>query len=255
MKKVDLPFQTSEQFNLSDEEFEQKQVDDFNAKKGLLEDGFNCDNCKNKGRVRQLVDGYPIQTECPKCMPKRRSIRIAKKSGMGDLLNHKVANFKTTQPFQEQMKELAIKYVKSDSRDWLTLLGQSGCGKTMLCSAVANTLINKQCETLYISWTNLLNELRNNLDKSIDLLSKYQKIQVLYIDDLFKGQIKDYAKEIAYELINYRYNNKLTTIVSSELNMDELSKIDQATAGRIREMAGEYLLCISDEVSKNYRFK
>ena len=58
---------------------------------------------------------------------------------------------------------------------------------------------------------------------------------------------------LAYELINYRYVKKLTTIISSEKQLDELMEIDSAIAGRINEMAGNYLIKIKGK-DKNLRF-
>ena len=60
----------------------------------------------------------------------------------------------------------------------------------------------------------------------------------------------------AFQLINYRYNNDLVTIVSSELLMSDLRKIDEAIAGRMKQKAtNRYMVQIGRDENKNYRFK
>ena len=45
---------------------------------------------------------------------------------------------------------------------------------------------------------------------------------------------------LAYEIINYRYNNRdKITIISTELTIGGLCEIDEALGGRIRQRAGE----------------
>ena len=96
-------------------------------------------------------------------------------------------------------------------------------------------------------------------------IRKLQNIPVLYIDDLFKGSNVDNKPtqadiNLAMEIINYRYNTSRTTkqrmitIISSERTVSELREIDEALAGRIKEMAGEWIITISGK-DKNYRFR
>lgn len=60
---------------------------------------------------------------------------------------------------------------------------------------------------------------------------------MLYIDDFLKGSNSENSLEIAFDILNYRYNNKLTTLISSELLMNELNAIDAAITGRIYQSA------------------
>ena len=58
---------------------------------------------------------------------------------------------------------------------------------------------------------------------------------------------------MAFELLDYRYNNDLITILSSELTFDRLLSLDEAIAGRIREKCGPFLVNIARAAGKNYR--
>ena len=80
-------------------------------------------------------------------------------------------------------------------------------------------------------------------------------VDVLYIDDFFKGKISDTDKTLAFDIINYRFNNNLVTIISSELLLNDLINIDAAIAGRIKQMAGDYIVQIAYDDERNYRLK
>jgi len=60
---------------------------------------------------------------------------------------------------------------------------------------------------------------------------------------------------IAFEILNARYNARLTTLISSELDIGELSKVDGAVAGRIKEMSGLFLSNIHSDESRDYRWR
>ena len=47
---------------------------------------------------------------------------------------------------------------------------------------------------------------------------------------------------------------RMITIISSERTVSELREIDEALAGRIKEMAGEWIITIYGK-DKNYRFR
>ena len=82
---------------------------------------------------------------------------------------------------------------------------------------------------------------------------KYKQVPVLYIDDFFKGGVTDADIKLAYEILNARYNNEpLRTIISSEMSLEEIGKIDEAISGRIYERARGFILKAPDE---NYRLR
>lgn len=235
-------------------------TDHFNKEDGDLNtlDGIDCPICHNKGFYFTDDDNGVTQTfhQC-ECMKKRISMRIAKDSGLEKLLSLKLKDYKAEDEWQKAIKQLSYKYLESDNDNWFCLLGQSGAGKTHICSAICNNLIRKCHEVRYIVWNTLTSDIKEsfkNNDGSI--LRKYQTIEVLYIDDLFKGSKSEYdVKNIAFDILNYRYNNKLKTIISSELTFEELNDIDSALAGRIKQMCKEYLVVIPRGIEKNYRFK
>jgi DNA replication protein DnaC len=101
----------------------------------------------------------------------------------------------------------------------------------------------------------------NNFEGDGSLIEYYKNVEVLYIDDLFKtGKVEGQVQKatagdinIAFEILNSRVVQKKITIISSESSIDELFDIDEAVAGRIRQMCGEFCVNISKGDGKNYR--
>lgn len=230
----------------------------YNNEPGELT-GYDCPECKNKGLLMTVDDaGNEVMLTC-KCMVQRRNIRNAEASGMGDMLHKSFENYTTPHEWQKKLLNGAKYYIANQKNEWFTMLGQSGAGKSHLCSAVANQFLNSGKTVVYMTWNNAVKELKRNAIDDFEysrMFDRYCKADVLFIDDLFKDGATDADKRIAFELINYRYNNgKAITVISSEISLAELCEMDEALAGRIKERCGRYLIDIAPDPKKNYRFE
>ena len=89
-----------------------------------------------------------------------------------------------------------------------------------------------------------------------EAINEFKKTDVLYIDDLFKQQnVGDADIKLAFEIIDSRYREDRITVISSELNIDDIMGIDEAVAGRILQMSRGYQLNIDKDRNKNYRLR
>lgn len=127
--------------------------------------------------------------------------------------------------------------IRSTADNSLLIVGAPDTGKTHLLMAVANGLMRQDVSVLYFPWVEGMNELKENLDEVGERTSIMKTVDLLYIDDLYKGRRKptDFAKEQIYGVINFRYNNRLPMLVSSEYSPDELFEIDTGIARRVYE--------------------
>lgn len=247
---------TKETFSKLADELKNNKVND------LVEETYNCNICKDTGYYtveifEEVYDSYiRVSKEC-KCLAKLQSEKYLENSGLLKLTLKTVNSYQANEKWQKAIKEKAIEYVKSDSREWFVMLGQSGSGKTHICSAIAKTLIEKGLRARYITWDDFTEEINTARFEENDrnAIRRFQTIDLLYIDDFLKGKISESDLEIAYRVLNYRYNNDFTTIISSEFTLSEIADIDSAIAGRIREKAKSYLLQIAKDKKKNFRFK
>ncbi|MFI3251859.1 MAG: ATP-binding protein [bacterium] len=211
--------------------------------------------CKVCNDLHFIIDDSGNTVRC-KCKLEEDILVNMKRSGMNNLLEHKVGNFVATEDWQKQLKNMAISYAKDTENKWFVLLGQSGAGKTMVCSALANKCLSDGEMVNYIQWDLFIRTLKSNMFNNDNMyLEEVKKIQTLYIDDLFKGKISEYDLEICFDIINFRYVNKLRTIVSSEYTFTQLNEIDSAIAGRMYEMCKNYMFEIKKDIKNNYRLK
>lgn len=235
-----------------------------------LEDGYDCRLCRNKGyemQVRKDEDGsLRLVTVSCSCQPVRRSILRMKKSG----LEHQISRctfdrFREEEPWQTAMKEAAKAYAEKP-QGWFFAGGQSGAGKTHLCTAICRELLWKGREVVYMLWRDEIVRLKGAVmeaDLYGRLMDRYKHAEVLYIDDLFKtGKGRDgqtpqpSAADIhtAFEILNYRYCNPSSlTIVTSEMTPRELVEVDEALAGRLLERAKT--VTIGKDRGKNWRLR
>lgn len=257
--------------NMTPYEWEKARVDSFNTGTGTRneEDGYNCPVCRNKAIVASVEgDEHTFRTvycAC-KCEEIRRSIIRMKRSGLKDIIrDYTFDKFDATEPWQKTMKSAATDYAKNPV-GWFYLGGQSGCGKTHLCTAVCREFLLDGKQVIYMLWRDDIAKLKSfamEPEERQKMIDRFKRAEVLYIDDLFKtgrnpdgSEPKPTAADInsAFEIINYRYNNpSLLTIISSELNEDELLDIDEAVGGRIFERSKA--ISIAKNRDRNYRIR
>lgn len=230
-----------------------------------LKDGIECEKCLNRG-YSEVFDETKLSTrivECD-CIKARRAVDLIKKSGLGDALKKcTFENFEQKKPHQKIMYQCARDYLDGNGSEWLFYGGQVGSGKTHLCTAVCGELLRQGKEVLYVLWkdesTKLKAEIGDEESYSRDI-NRLKKVDVLYIDDLFKTNRKQPPTtadvNLAFEIINNRYVQKdKKTIISSELTVDDLIAIDEAIGSRIYEKSKESCVEISRDEKKNYRLK
>jgi len=262
----------------SQEAYEQERTALYNASKGSLheKDGWNCDICSNKGYIGEVEQNemfgyYSMILKPCKCMRVRNALKRLEKSGLGDVVHTCTFDkYETPQEWQKDIKETALRFVADDSHNWFYIGGQSGAGKSHICTAIAIHYIRQAKNVRYMMWLDDIDRIKNavtDADAFEDLMNTYKNADVLYIDDLFKpvrgsdGRVMmpsgaDIRR--TFEIINYRYNLPgAVTIISSEKTIDELLDVDQALGGRIFQLtnAGGYCISLDHDIRKNYRLQ
>lgn len=114
---------------------------------------------------------------------------------------------------------------------WLLLQGKYGCGKTHLAAAIANFVLAAGIQPLFITVPDLLDSLRFTYqDPNASFEERFEKIRqspLLIMDDFGTQSATPWAKEKLFQIINYRYINKLPLVVTTNLMLGEIE-------GRIR---------------------
>lgn len=179
-------------------------------------------------------------------MNTRRSLRAIRNSGMADMLcRYSMENYQTPDPESASVKQAAMDFITSHS-GWFFICGRSGSGKTHICTAICSEFIKLGIRSVYMLWRDESAQLKAGLtDREwyAERMNRLKTVPVLYIDDFWKtdrrcGTDRVTAGDVnlAFEILNARYNDtRLRTIISSELSLDEIIEIDEATGGRIYE--------------------
>lgn len=239
-------------------EYAQMQADTYNQIYGDL-DGYDCPKCRNKGNYHEVADGEIVSRQCG-CMPVRKAYWNLQRSGLKDIVgSYRFDNFRRDTPWRKAMYDAAQAFVE-DKGAWLYVGGQPGCGKTHICTAAAAELLKRGTPALYMLWREEVVRLRALVNDHLEyskIMKPYEDAQVLYIDDFFKtpggSDPTGGDLNIAYSLINHRYNNGLKTIISSERSLGDITRIDEATGSRIAQMAQGLTVTIGKDPQKNYR--
>lgn len=187
----------------------------------------------------------------------QRNMMRLKKSGLGELVKKcTFENFVTKHQYQKIMKDKALRYIENPV-GWFSVLGQSGSGKTHLCTAICNKLIKHGRTFEYMLWMQHVNEIKYKREENFPLLKKYRDVNVLYIDDFLKTKDgKDPTKveiELAFEILDARYRDNKISIISSEKTIEQIKAYDYAVAGRIVENSGTNLLKLGKDERKDMR--
>lgn len=234
------------------QELAAKRAAEYNSRPGDLEDGYDSPECLNRG----FFEDPPGTLKPCRCMPIRRSLRRLKRLGLDRAAKRLTfENFRAEQPWQRMALDLAQNFAREDEPGWMFLGGQSGSGKTHLCTAAAVVLLYRGFELRYMRWADESSKLKTlGLDSSRgDILSDFAKAPLLYIDDFWKSAPTDADKRITFELLNERYNRDGITIISSERSCADILDIDEAIGGRIFERCGKYQLFVARDRARNYR--
>lgn len=236
-------------------------------------DGVDCPKCLNRGLVYGVRyfpgQGASLGVMACGCNTQRAAVKRLRESGLADSVKrYTFENFQAIEPWQRAMLETAQKYAEQGAKDgaWMFFGGNPGAGKTHLATAIVGKLI-RELDVCYSVWPQMAQALKACVmdDEAYDRqMKRYQRAQVLLLDDFLKpGRDRKGNEEgasaadmrLAFDLLNARYLNRLPTIISSEWHIGELAEMDEATASRIYEQCGEYVVNIKRAAGRNWRFR
>jgi DNA replication protein DnaC len=107
---------------------------------------------------------------------------------------------------------------------WLT--GGVGTGKTALAMIVSRAAIDHGRSVAIYSCPRLLGVIRESIDGAgvLDFLDRLVAVDLLHIDDLGAEHRTEWVLEQLYSIINARYQEERSTIITSNLDGEELAE-------------------------------
>lgn len=133
-------------------------------------------------------------------------------------------------PAKQRNLKMAYDLVHNFARQpegWLVLKGGYGCGKTHLAAAVANYRLALGHPVLFVNTPDLLDHLRaayspNAAVSYDDRFDQVRNASLLILDDLGTQSNTDWAQEKLYQIFNYRYNARLPTIITTNIELESI---------------------------------
>lgn len=139
---------------------------------------------------------------------------------------------------------------------WLFLEGPYGSGKTHLAAAIANFVVGLGVPTLFLTVPDLLDTLRFSFDDpEASFEQRFEEIRhasLLVLDDFGTQNATAWAQEKLFQIINYRYINRLPMVVTTNLALEEIEGrirsrlLDPELVTRVEIMAPDYRQPLGD---------
>ncbi len=226
-------------------------------------DSVKCSICQDRGIYLEGDIAYPCS--CMKVKKQENQFRHARISR--ELLNCRFEKFKfdyyITEIEDQAHREGAIRafnasklFVEECQHNphglGIMLTGPVGSGKTFLAAAIANKLIESKLRVLFLIVPDLLDELRATYKSDInelDLLDTARTIPILILDDLGAHNYTDWTRNRLYSIINYRMNEQLPTVITSNLSLDEMEDyLGVRTTSRIIQSSRIFRLTVHNDI-------
>jgi DNA replication protein DnaC len=133
----------------------------------------------------------------------------------------------------------AGRHFAEEPKGWLLFKGGYGSGKTHLAAAIANDRLARGLPGLFIVVPDLLDYLRSTYSPSSEVTydDRFESIRsspLLILDDLGAQSATPWAQEKLFQLLNYRYNAQLPTVITTNR---ELEQIDLRLRSRLADVA------------------
>jgi DNA replication protein DnaC len=207
---------------------------------------INCPYCHGLGYLRKdLPIGHPDFGKLQICSCRQSQVsqqihqRLFSISNLENLQHLTFGNFQPRGriglgPWQADSLERAFNQAQQFAQKadgWLLFQGGFGCGKTHLAAAIANFTVSLGVPTLFITVPDLLDALRFAYDNPQSTFEqRFAEIRtapLLVMDDFGTQNATAWAQEKLFQILNYRYINKLPLVVTTNLLLEQIE-------GRIR---------------------
>ncbi len=225
----------------------------------------NCPLCAGLGYLRRdLPVGHPEFGKVVVCDCRRQSVTEQVRSRLFSISHLDELKGLTFETFvsrgrnglaEKQVQSLEWAYNHSRQyatslQGWLLLQGGYGCGKTHLAAAIANFAVQMGVPTLFLTVPDLLDTLRfayDNPDTTFEeRFDQIRNAELLILDDFGTQNATGWAQEKLFQIINYRYINKMPLVVTTNLTLDEIeprirSRLqDPALVNTVKILAPDY---------------
>ena len=205
-----------------------------------------CPHCGGAGYLRLDVPvGDPSFGQAVPCACKeqqkeeRRRSDLRRLSSLDPFLDKTFATFDAAVPGVQEALRVAGAYA-ADPQGWLVLMGGYGVGKTHLAAAIATQRLAAGSPVFFSIVPDLLDHLRAAFAPTSEmpydeLFDKVREAELLVLDDLGAENSTAWATEKLFQLVNYRYNFRMPTVITTNNRL--LAHMDERIRSRLSDLS------------------
>lgn len=171
---------------------------------------------------------------------KREAIRKLKSLWLQDekFKNAKFCNTQETKYNKRQLK-IANRYVEAfdkmyEKNQGLLFYGGTGTGKSRLAYCICNELLEKYHTVVATSIADILQNAKYGKINE-EMLDAIISAELVFFDDLGTERATDTAREIAYYVIDCRSRSNKPVIITTNLSLEEMKRVDDIKTKRVYE--------------------
>jgi DNA replication protein DnaC len=210
-------------------------------------EGYSCPDCGKSDGYHCLDGDVPIYfCATTKCLnddmqltkPDATKIKSSRydpieRYGLGTIYrNASLVNWQIS----EQSKEQVRRWVRNP-KNFLILTGGPGTGKTFFSAAILNYFAEsgskKDTEVFYTNTRRFFEYLQKNIGEDNN---QYQAVKYFSRRDMGAAANSDWKQEMLLDLFDYRYENELPTIITTNVHPKDFSDMfGIRTASRLKQ--------------------
>jgi len=189
-----------------------------------------CPICEGSGlNIIERLDGSRAARDCS-CQLERRAARAIARTRIPKRYEHCTldeydTNFSMATRSIKQAHLSARKFVESYPLEThgtgLLLTGSIGTGKTHLAVGILQALVQERGATgLFVDYRELLKQVQNSYNRQVqatelEILAPVFEAEVLVLDELGASKPTDWVWDTVAHILNTRYNDRRTTIITT----------------------------------------
>jgi DNA replication protein DnaC len=188
-----------------------------------------CSICGGSGLRVVQENGRQFAQDCV-CRVERRVTRMLGRANIPRRYEHcRLENYDTDLPYSHRSQGVALltarKFIEGYPMETggrgLLLTGSIGVGKTHLAVGILQALVAERGATgLFFDYRDLLKQVQNSYNRQVsatelEILAPVFEAEVLVLDELGASKPTDWVWDTVAHILNTRYNDRRTTIITT----------------------------------------
>ena len=192
------------------------------------------DRISSRLQDRELV--IRIQIDAPDYRNPLQEGNISPISSLAHISDHRTfdqfSDRKNERLIPSEQKSLDKAFIATQQfaekpKGWLVLMGAYGTGKTHLAAAIGHYRSAMGDNPIFTVVPDLLDHLRATFSPAStvsydSVFSQVRTANLLILDDLGTQNATPWAKEKLYQILNYRYETRLPTVITTSASLEEI---------------------------------